>query len=73
MGSSRVQTKVNSSLQINPIIDGVAYEITSSNPAVASVNHYGTVTPRKAGTTIITLRATDGSELTASVLVTVTI
>ncbi|MDR1134626.1 MAG: C69 family dipeptidase [Clostridiales Family XIII bacterium] len=73
MGSgARVQAKVGRPLQIDPVIDGVAYVMKSSNPAIATVNYYGAVTPIRAGAAIITLQATDGSGLTSSVVVNVT-
>lgn len=45
---------------------------SSSNTAVATVNQYGTVTAKAAGTATIKATTTDGTNLSASCLVTVT-
>lgn len=45
---------------------------TSSNPAIASVNAYGTVSALSVGQTVITATAEDGSGKSASAVVTVT-
>lgn len=44
---------------------------TSSDPSVASVDQNGTVTARKPGTVTITVRATDGSNASASAVIKV--
>ncbi|MBB6282822.1 VWA domain-containing protein [Geobacillus subterraneus] len=44
---------------------------TSSDPNVASVDQNGTVTARKPGTVTITVRATDGSNVSASATMTI--
>ena len=44
---------------------------TSSNPSVAIVDQNGKVTARKAGTTTITVKSTDGSNVSATCKVTV--
>ncbi|MDR0423906.1 MAG: hypothetical protein LBH39_00335 [Clostridiales Family XIII bacterium] len=53
-------------------IDGVLYEFTSSNPGVARVSSEGLVTPVRSGTAVITLKATDGSDMSSSITVFVT-
>ncbi|MDR0425353.1 MAG: C69 family dipeptidase [Clostridiales Family XIII bacterium] len=56
---------------LDMIVDGVAYEIKSSNPSIVSVSQDGVMTPRRAGTATISLRTTDGSDMVSSVVVTV--
>ncbi|MDR1135848.1 MAG: family 78 glycoside hydrolase catalytic domain [Clostridiales Family XIII bacterium] len=70
--SARVSVRLRQTLQLNYDIDGAAYEFVSSNPAVATVDAEGIVTAKKAGTATLTLRATDGSGLISTAMITVT-
>jgi hypothetical protein len=70
--AARSTIRVKSSLQLDFDIDGVAYEFVSSNPTILRVDSSGLITPNRAGMATVSLRATDGSGLTASVLVNVT-
>jgi hypothetical protein len=76
------EAKINSGLRTNMVlkrplkldfnVDGVKYEFTSSNPAVATVSDTGVITPVRVGSAAITLRTTDGSNITYSIMVNVT-
>jgi alpha-glucuronidase len=70
--SARINLRLRQTLQLGYQIDGVAYEFTSSNPSVASVDPDGLVTPVRAGSAVITLRATDGSNLVSSLMINIT-
>ncbi|MDR1000054.1 MAG: hypothetical protein LBL96_04525 [Clostridiales bacterium] len=70
--SARISIKLKETRQLDFEIDGVAYEFTSGNASIAQVNESGLIKPVRAGSTTITLKATDGSGLTSSVLVSIT-
>jgi polyhydroxybutyrate depolymerase len=70
--SSRVSLRLKQTLALSFDIDSAGYEFVSSNPTIARVDKYGTVTPVRAGVALVTLRATDGSGLTSSVMLSVT-
>ncbi|MDR1135058.1 MAG: hypothetical protein LBL49_02605 [Clostridiales Family XIII bacterium] len=70
--SARISLRLRSSYQLDYLIDGVAYEFVSGNPSIVRVDETGKLTPVRAGTAVISLRATDGSGLTSSVTVSVT-
>jgi hypothetical protein len=69
--SARVSLRIKGKAILNFTIDGVLYEFASSNPTLVQVNRNGVVTGVRAGTTIVTLRATDGSGLIHLVTVSV--
>ncbi|MDR0425449.1 MAG: Ig-like domain-containing protein [Clostridiales Family XIII bacterium] len=70
--ATRVSIKAGGSYQLDYQIDGIAYEFVSGNNSVARVSAGGLVTPVRAGSAAITLRATDGSNLSSSVIIIVT-
>jgi hypothetical protein len=69
--SARATLKVKRELELAYTIDGVDYTFESSNQGIAKVSESGTVTGMRAGTVIITLRATDGSGLSSSMMLSV--
>ncbi|MDR0424342.1 MAG: prolyl oligopeptidase family serine peptidase, partial [Clostridiales Family XIII bacterium] len=70
--ASRVTVRGKAPIKLGYEIDTNDYVFESSNPGVARVDAYGNVTPVRAGTAAITLRATDGSGLISSIVITVT-
>jgi hypothetical protein len=70
--SPRVNMRLKTKYQLDFAIDGVAYEFISSNANIAKVDADGLITPVRAGSAVITLRAADGSGLSSSVVVFVT-
>jgi beta-glucosidase len=70
--SLRINLRLRTTYQLTPDSDGNSYVYTSSNPAVARVDQSGKITPVRAGTTTISVRLSDGSDLLASALVSVT-
>jgi hypothetical protein len=69
--SVRATMKVKSELALAYTIDGVEYTFESSNQGIARVSADGVVTGVRAGTAVITLRATDGSGLTSTMMISV--
>lgn len=70
--------KLNETLQLTPTIlpenaENKAIEWTSSNEEIATVSNTGLVTAKTVGNVTITVKATDGSEVTASCNITVKI
>ncbi|MDR1135940.1 MAG: hypothetical protein LBL49_07150 [Clostridiales Family XIII bacterium] len=70
--SARVSLKLRSTLQLDYEIDGASYAFTSSNTSILKVSADGVVTPQRAGSAIVTLKATDGSDLSSSLVINVT-
>ncbi|MDR1136563.1 MAG: hypothetical protein LBL49_10410 [Clostridiales Family XIII bacterium] len=70
--SVRISVKLRTTYQLDFDIDGIAYEFTTSNASIAKVSESGLITPVRAGSAVITLRATDGSDLASSIVVSVT-
>jgi beta-glucosidase len=69
---ARASVKVKGTLELNLDTDGLKYEFTSSNNAIAKVDPVtGVVTGVRAGTAIVTVKLTDGSNLSSSVMVNV--
>jgi predicted peptidase len=74
--SARVSLRIKgrAPLNLRTDADPTFYEVTVSNPAIASVtqvNGVWTVTGLRAGTVLVMVRATDGSDLTHAVTVSV--
>jgi PKD repeat protein len=75
--SARISLRIKAKAALNVQVDAIpeAYEVLSSNPAVVKVTRTvsgaWTVTGVKAGTAMITVRTTDGSNLTHLVVVSV--
>jgi glucuronoarabinoxylan endo-1,4-beta-xylanase len=67
--SARVSAKLKAGeFQLTPSTDGTDYEFISANPGIATVDGSGLVTLHRSGSVTITLRTTDGSNLTSSLL-----
>ncbi|MDR0425190.1 MAG: bacterial Ig-like domain-containing protein, partial [Clostridiales Family XIII bacterium] len=69
--STRATLKVKRELELAYTIDGVEYTFESSNQGIARVSQDGVVTGVRAGTAVITLRATDGSGLISTMMISV--
>ncbi|MDR1158600.1 MAG: hypothetical protein LBK75_09935, partial [Oscillospiraceae bacterium] len=72
----RISLRIKGKAPLNLLTDAdpAFYEVTVSNPAVARVTETDgawTVTGLKAGTVLVVVRATDGSDLTHLVTVSV--
>jgi uncharacterized protein YjdB len=71
--SARISLRARATLQLDYTIDGVEYKFESSNSSIVKVDENGVITGVRGGMAAVTLRATDGSGLTASVMVTVSL
>jgi hypothetical protein len=69
--SARISLRIKQRGQLNFRTDSETYEFISANPAVVTVNESGQLTGVKAGTALVSIHTTDGSDLTSSVMVTV--
>ncbi|MDR1136280.1 MAG: MBL fold metallo-hydrolase [Clostridiales Family XIII bacterium] len=69
--SARVTMKVKASYQLNVSTDTLRYEFVSSNPSIVKVDSNGLLTGLRAGTAAVSVRLTDGSNLTSSIVVNV--
>ncbi|MDR0381571.1 MAG: hypothetical protein LBH86_06220 [Oscillospiraceae bacterium] len=69
--SARVSLRIKGRAKLNFSVDSETYAFASANPNIAKVDETGMVTALRAGTTIITLRALDGSDLVHLVTVSV--
>ncbi|MDR1157603.1 MAG: bacterial Ig-like domain-containing protein [Oscillospiraceae bacterium] len=69
--SARVSLRIKGKAILHFAIDGVLYEFVSSNPTIVKVDQKGVLTGVRGGTTIVTLRATDGSDLMHLVVISV--
>jgi hypothetical protein len=69
--SARVSLRIKGKAILRFTIDGVLYEFAASSPTIVKVDQNGVVTGLRAGTALVTLRATDGSDLMHLVTVSV--
>jgi hypothetical protein len=74
--SARISLRIKGKAPLNVQVDAIpeAYEVVSSNPAIVTVTRTSsgwTVAGVKAGTAMVTVRTTDGSNLTHLVVVSV--
>ncbi|MDR1134714.1 MAG: glycoside hydrolase family 3 C-terminal domain-containing protein [Clostridiales Family XIII bacterium] len=69
--ATRISMKARGTYQLEPITDGYKYEYSASNPSVVKVDANGLLTAVRAGTATVSVRLKDGSDLLASVMVTV--
>ncbi|MDR1136656.1 MAG: carboxypeptidase regulatory-like domain-containing protein [Clostridiales Family XIII bacterium] len=69
--SARISLKARASLQLIYTIDGVEFSFESTNSAIVKVDENGLITGVRGGMAAVSLKATDGSGLTSSVMVTV--
>ncbi|GHU50891.1 hypothetical protein FACS1894127_6740 [Clostridia bacterium] len=67
----RLNVRLKAPYQLNISIDSTTWEYRSSNPAVAKVDKNGLITPVRVGTSVITVSATDGSGVSASIMLNV--
>ncbi|MDR1158701.1 MAG: Ig-like domain-containing protein [Oscillospiraceae bacterium] len=69
--SARVSLRIKAKAKLNFSVDSETYEFASANPDIVTVDQTGMVTALRAGTTLVTLRALDGSGLIHLVTVSV--